>query len=91
MPRQQVAHSLDVDVLWPRDEEHRYRLYGRRGEELYVLAAAPTPGGIGEAIFQLHQDAKEAGQTLGDQGATGILDAVEGEWIVVPWQKGSHV
>lgn len=84
-------YEIDVDVLWPRDEEHRYRLYGRRGRELTVLAAAPTAGGIGEAILQLHADAKEAGGTLGDSGVTGILDAVDREWIVVPWQKGTHV
>lgn len=86
-----TAYEIETDALWPRDDEHRYRLYGRRGEDLRVLAAAGTPAGVGEAIFQLHRDAKEAGGTLGDDGVTGILDAVEREWIVVPWPKGSHV
>lgn len=85
-----VAASIDVDDLWPRDADHRYRLYGRRGAELDVLAAAPDPGGIGQAIVQIHADQKEAGGTLGDLGVTGVLDAVDGEWIVLPWPKGPH-
>lgn len=78
---------IDHDTIYPRDAEHRYRLYGRtERNRLMVLAAAPDLEGIGAAIGQLHADMKEAGLTLGALGATGILDAVEREWIVNPFQ-----
>jgi hypothetical protein len=82
-------HEIDSDDLWPRDEEHRFRLYGRLGDELTVLAAASSPGGIGEAIIQIDLDQREIhpNRCLGDLGATGVLDAVERRWIVSPWHR----
>lgn len=81
--------------LWPRVPEYRYRLYGRLGRrELTVLATAPDMAGIGAAIGQLHEDAKEAGGAgIGDHGQLGILDVLpsgvsaRGEWIVLPWNR----
>lgn len=78
---------IDIDDLWPRDAAHRYRLYARRGQHLHVLAATDSMAGIGTAIGALHEDAKQAGSRLMDEGATGILDAVAGEWIVLPWHR----
>lgn len=96
------ASALTHDALWPRDEQHRYRLYGRVGRALTVLAAAPDPGGIGQAIVTLHADAKEAGGSLGDSGQIGVLDTLPekvmydsdghrlGEWIVLPWSRSAR-
>ena len=82
-----MTYAIDHDDLYPRDEEHRYRLYARRGDELEVLATAGEPGGIGEAIVGLHEDEKRAGGRLPDRGAFGILDVIAGEWIVLPWLR----
>lgn len=82
-----MSYVIDQDVLYPRDAEHRYRLYARRGGELEVLATAAEAGGVGEAIIQLHDDEKKNGGRLSDRGAFGILDVVAGEWLVLPWQR----
>lgn len=82
-----IRDLIDHDEIYPRDELHRFRLYGRRARGLSVLVAAPSLEAIGTAIGQLHEDQKEAGLKLGDLGATGILDVVEGEWIVNPWPR----
>lgn len=78
-----IAH----DEIWPRDDEHRFRLYGLADGVQTVLAAAPTLEAIGTAIGQLHADMKEGGLRLADLGAIGILDAVEREWIVNPYPR----
>lgn len=86
---------IKEDDLWPRDEEHRYRLYARRGRRLDVLAAAPTPQGIGLAIVTLHEDELAVGRRLADRGVIGILDVLPdrpgptGDWIIPPWTRGS--
>jgi hypothetical protein len=81
------VNRIDPDAVYPRDEAHRYRLYGRDGDALTVLACAPDPEGVGAAIAQLHADQREHGGTLGDLGQIGILDAVEREWIVNPFPR----
>lgn len=82
-----APYEIDVDDLWPRDEEHRYRIYARRGDELEVLAATGCWAGVGQAIGQLEEDERERGRRLMDRGAFGVLDAVEGRWIVLPWHR----
>ncbi len=79
--------ELLSDDLWPRDAEHRYRLYGRCGSALDVLAACPRMEGIGVAILQLHEDAREGGGEFGDHGQVGVLDAVLGEWVINPFSR----
>lgn len=84
------------DQLWPRDAEHRYRIYAKQGDTLVVLAACPTAGGIGQAIVQLHEDQKAAGRRLCDLGRVGVMDVMPdgkpsptGEWILSMWDRGS--
>lgn len=79
--------TIDSDVLYPRDAANRFRLYGRRGDSLDVLATCSDFGAVGVAIGQLHADAKEAGGEFGDAGAFGLLDAVAGEWVVNPFWR----
>jgi hypothetical protein len=81
------ACEIPLDALYPRDEEHRYRIYARRGDELEVLAATGEPGGIGEAIVALDQDERDRGRRLMDLGAFGVLDVIDGRWIVLPWHR----
>jgi hypothetical protein len=85
------SRPLDADVIYPRDEEHRYRIYARRGSgrtvELEVLACAGTPAGLGVALVTLDEDEKEHGRRLVDLGAIGVLDAVDRRWIVMPWHR----
>ena len=78
---------LSQEAVYPHDEEHRYRIYARRGDELHVLACADRDG-IGLAILTLHADCRKAGRRLADLGAFGLYDAVAGEWIVMPWLRG---
>lgn len=85
------VYIIEHDAIWPRDEEHRYRLYALLDNSLNVLAAAPNPGGIGEAIFGFDDDLKEHGDALADLGRLGILDVIESRWIVNPFPHGDHV
>lgn len=84
------VYAIDVDVLYPRTDAERFRLYARRGSDLQVLATTDTAGGIGEAIVQIDADQAEIGQQLGDLGALGVLDAVAGRWIVSPWHRSER-
>lgn len=92
-PAEAAVLTIPHDIVWPRDELHRYRLYGRTGRDtLTVLTASPDPGGIGQAIVALHEDAKEVGRVLGDSGQIGVYDVLggltgRGEWIVLPWSR----
>lgn len=88
--------EIEDDVLWPRDPDHRYRLYAIRGREREVLAAAPDAGGIGQMLVTLNDDEKALGKgrRLYDRGRLGILDVLPdgnpspaGEWIVLPWDR----
>lgn len=79
--------TIDSDVLYPRDAANRFRLYGRRGDSLDVLATCADFEAVGVGIGQLYADAKEAGGELGDAGAFGLLDAVAGEWVVNPFWR----
>lgn len=89
--------SMETIDPYPRDDpDYRYRLVAVVGgaEKPHTLAAAPDAGGLGAAIVQLHEDAREAGQKLYDAGKIGILDAMPdgkphptGAWIILPWQR----
>ena len=87
--------EIDIDSVWPRTEEYRFRLYAVVGDERDVLAAAADMEGIGCAIATLHDDQKLIGRRLDDLGRIGILDvmpggnpAPAGEWIVTPYDRG---
>jgi hypothetical protein len=83
-----AAYVIESDSLYPRCEAERYRLYGRRGDSLDVLATCGSMEAVGVAIGQLHADAKEVGGTLGDSGAFGLLDSARGEWVISPFRPG---
>jgi hypothetical protein len=82
-----AVHEIPEEAYAPRDAEHRYRVYARRGRDLRILAFADSPGGVGVALVQLDEDEREHGRRLVDLGAIGVLDAVEGRWIVLPWHR----
>lgn len=86
-----MTFVLDHDAIWPRDEQHRFRLYGRTGDDLRVLAAAPSLEAIGTAIAGCDGDQREAGEEFGDLGQIGILDVIDRRWIVNPFPQGPHV
>lgn len=83
--------NLTLDEVYPRDEEHRYRLYARTGRrDLTVLAAASSPAAIGVAIATLHEDQRSVGRRLADLGQIGILDVLagpKGDWILLPFGR----
>ena len=86
--------TITTDELWPRTPLFRYRLYAVPDTTMEILAAAPTMGGIGIAINELHEDEKQAGQRLADRGRIGVLDVCPGgkihdtgEWIVLPFDR----
>ena len=81
--------SIPSDSLYPRDRDHRFRIYGRRGEVLHVIAATDAEG-LGPALLQLDEDQREIGERLVDLGAIGILDAVERRWLIMPWHRGEE-
>lgn len=85
--RKTPPFEIDGDALYPRDEAHRYRIYARRGQdELDVLACASARS-LGLALLTLDEDERERGRRLVDLGAIGVLDAVAGRWIILPWHR----
>jgi hypothetical protein len=78
---------IEEDAIYPRDAEHRYRIYARHGEEIEVLACAGSPEALGVAIVQLDEDERDRGRRLVDLGAIGVLDAVAGRWLIMPWHR----
>lgn len=84
--RSRDVYTIESDALYPRDHDHRFRIYGRRGKRLSVIAAT-DPEGLGPALLQLDADERERGRRLVDLGAIGILDAVERHWLVMPWHR----
>lgn len=86
-----MTYEIDVDAVYPRDEEYRFRIYARRGRgrtmALDVLACAGSPAALGVALVTLDEDEREHGRRLCDHGAIGVLDAVARRWIVLPWHR----
>lgn len=82
-------YAIDHEDLWPRDEEHRYRIYAVRGDvqEMEVIAATSTPGGVGLALVTLHKELKLVGSRLSDLGQIGVLDVIERDWIILPFPR----
>jgi hypothetical protein len=80
---------IDSDVLYPRDEAHRLRIYARRGDRLQVVAATDVDG-LGRTLLQLDEDQRQHGERLSDLGAIGVLDAAAGHWLVLPWTRPDH-
>lgn len=80
------VYTIASDALYPRDEEHRLRVYARRGRRLRVIAATDWDG-LGPCLRQLEEDERERGLRLSDLGAIGVLDAVEGRWIIPCWHR----
>lgn len=83
-----------MDDLYPRDDEHRFRLYAVVGDERDVLATAADMAAIGVAMGTIHEDMKAIGRRLCDYGRIGVLDTMPdgrphptGEWIVQPWDR----
>lgn len=83
-----MTYEIPMDTLYPRDAEHRYRVYARRGKELEVLACAPDAGGVGQILVTFHEDQKREGRRLADLGVIGVLDVLNSEWVVLPWERG---
>jgi len=81
------TQEMTIDDLYPRDERERYRIYAVRGDEREILATAADAGGVGQALITMHEDCKEVDMRLADLGTIGVLDAVEGEWVVLPWGR----
>lgn len=86
--------ALEFDHVWPRDEQHRYRVYSVNGNRMEVLAAAPDPEGFGLALATIHADERAAGtEGLRDLGMIGVLDVLDGgpdapgNWIIVPFTR----
>lgn len=75
-------------VLEEYTDDERYRVYAVAGNRRDVLATAPDPGGVGQALVALNDDEKARGRRLVDLGKIGVYDALEHEWIVMPWHRG---
>ena len=84
-----MTDVIDHDLIYPRDDLHRFRLYGRTTAGLTVLAAAPDLSSVGVAIGQIHADIAAEGETLGDLGQTGIYNAIDRKWIVSPFTRST--
>lgn len=79
------SHTIPSDDIYPRDADHRYRLYALENDQPVVRACASDPGGIGAAIVQLGEDRREAGLA---PELVAVLDAVERRWLSSLWKGG---
>lgn len=82
-----MTYAIAPDDLYPRDDEHRYRIYARRGDDLRVLACAGSPEALGVALVCLDDDQGGLGERLYELGQIGVLDAVRGRWLILPWTR----
>lgn len=80
---------IDNEDLYPIDEQHRFRIYAVIGHSLNVLATTDSAGGVGQAIVQIHVDQQSIGRRLADLGRIGVLDVIERDWVVLPWDRES--
>jgi len=80
---------LTTDDIWPRDEEHRYRLYVFEYEkdhvaEAKILAAGPSLASVGEAFGRLLEE-----REFHPLDRIGVLDtgatATPGVWVMNPY------
>jgi hypothetical protein len=94
-----MAAPSDLD---PHCPEQRYRLYRRRGDDLECVAACGDAAHVVAMIAD--QRDPEAGATLDDDDAVGLLDAhglradnpldqygnytLPGSWLIKPWVPG---
>lgn len=76
---------------WARDPDERYGVYvaipmgdGRRREGR--LLATTSKDGIGTALVQLREDGE-----IDETTRVGILDGIEGRWIVNPFANGAPI
>lgn len=74
------------DDAFPRDEQHRYRIYrlraGANDRERECIAAEPDPQSLGVKLVELGKAGKLA------DCAVGILDVLgepDEKWILRPW------
>lgn len=78
---------MTIKEPWPRDEEHRYRLYTLTGRRLKVVAAAPTLEDIGCAFGTCLAE-----EQIDAESRVGVLDTrggnPSGTWVVNPYAKG---
>lgn len=88
--RRRQMPDTSADVFYPRDEDHRYRIYRLRHNFLKVMCTTPTSEGIGLALVTL---AGEDEFTTSD--AIGVLDVMAhpeepgtGKWIINPYATG---
>lgn len=84
----------DMDDVYPRDAEHRFRVYAIVGGDRDVIACARDAGGVGMALVTIHEDQKSIGRRLADLGRIGVLDVMpggvsspRGEWVVQPYDR----
>jgi hypothetical protein len=87
--RQFRTHDHRYDEHFPRGEgDFRFRIYRLRAGVLELIAAAPTPGDFGQALFELHDE----GEFITDD-ATGVLDTLPepGDWVVHPFALGRRL
>ena len=75
---------MRTDEVWPRDEEHRFRLYARRGEVLRIVAAGPSLESVGVAFAQAIWE-----EEFSREDSVGVLDVrphlESGSWLVSPF------
>lgn len=80
-----------TDEIWPRIRDYRYRIVAVIPDGIDILGAAPDMEGVGLALQTWHEEAKAAGTTLSARGRIGILDVIENDWIVLPFDRGNHI
>ena len=86
--------SPPAEIAIVRDErtrqQERYRIYelltpDKPGEELSCIAATPNLEGIGITLSQLRKE-----EQIKHTSRIGILDDVEGTWLINPYAKGAR-
>ena len=75
--------DLTTDQIWPRNAEHRYRLYAAKGEELRIVAASPDLAGIGGALATALEEHELRDERVGVMDTFG--GSGPGAWLANPF------
>jgi hypothetical protein len=82
----QAEARLEYELLWPRNEEHRFRIYRLADEEPVCIATAPDESSVGLAIVTIAREGQFANCNFGLLDTHGT-DEKPGEWLIKPWDQ----
>lgn len=87
----QTRFCLDTDMIAPRTESERYRIFRvKDAGKPEIVATTASPEGVGVALCLLGEEGMFDDYCVGVQDARDHIDFKTGNWVgkwlVLPWQ-----